>query len=115
MIMSLELPVSYVGIDREEMEYIDGGVYLNPTQVKGVVMSIGCAGVSAASIPVITAGIYSIAGTMAATIPGAGWITGALLAANATQFAWACVNAVIKNQGIAINTGFPTGLTFKVC
>ncbi|MBZ9606714.1 hypothetical protein G9F73_002535 [Clostridium estertheticum] len=39
----------------------------------------------------------------------------ALLAANATVFAWACVNAVVKNKGIAIITGLPTGLIFTVC
>ncbi|MGH4118644.1 hypothetical protein [Clostridium sp.] len=114
MIKSLELPVSYIGVDEEEMEYIDGGYYLNPTAVDGLLMSVGVVGVSAASIPIITAGIYSIAATMA-TIPGLGFVTGALLAANAVQFAWACVNASLKNKGVAITLGLPTGLDFAVC
>ena len=108
------LPANYVNIENDEMEYVDGGVYLDNATIHGIVMSvIGVGAVTATSVAVIQAGIYAIAGAIS-TIPGFGWITGALLAANATLFAWACVNAIMGRKGVDIAIGFPTGLRFSV-
>jgi|GEM_PF-5603707 len=59
---------------KKEMKYLDGGYYLNPTKVKAVIFAVGASGVSAAAIPLITAGIYSIPGVLGA-ITGLEFVT----------------------------------------
>lgn len=108
---SLQLPSSYVDIDREEMEYIDGGLYLSNNDLKAVLITAGVTGVTVAAVQ---ASCYAIAASIAVSIPGAGWITGGLLAAYSAAFAVTAVQAIYEGKGVAIRLSFPWGLDFSV-
>ncbi|MHA2890531.1 hypothetical protein [Bacillus cereus] len=108
---NLVLPSNYVEIESEEMEYVDGGYYISNSDLKGIVFSAVGAG---ASVAAIEAGIYGIAAGLAATVPALGWVTGAVLGANAANFAITATRAIASGKGMDIGVGFPTGLTFAV-
>ncbi|ARV91330.1 hypothetical protein BK727_07435 [Bacillus thuringiensis serovar roskildiensis] len=110
---NLVLPSNYVEIENEEMEYVDGGYYINNSTLKGIVFS-GVGASAGVSVVAIEAGIYGIAAAMASAVPALGWVTGAVLAANATNFALAATQAISRGKGIDVGVGFPTGLTFAV-
>ncbi|MED3180485.1 hypothetical protein [Bacillus thuringiensis] len=110
---NLVLPSNYVEIENEEMEYVDGGYYISNSTLKGIVFS-GVGATTGVSVVAIEAGIYGIAAAMASAVPALGWVTGAVLAANATNFALAATQAISRGKGIDVGVGFPTGLTFAV-
>lgn len=115
--MTLELPMNYVEVERDEMEYVDGGFYyMTNADVVGFVstfISVG-GGVTLASVGLLTADITGATALIAASIPGIGWAAAGLIAANAAQFAYACINAIMEGKGVDISFGFPTGLRFSV-
>ena len=107
---NLVLPSNYVEIGNEEMEYIDGGYYISNSSLKGIVFSAVGTG---ASVAAIEAGIYAIAAGLASTVPALGWVTGAVLGANAANFAITATRAIASGKGMDIGVGFPTGLTLR--
>ncbi|MGE1026944.1 hypothetical protein ACQGS6_23725 [Bacillus sp. GMs2/2] len=110
---NLVLPSNYVEIENEEMEYVDGGYYISNSTLKGIVFS-GVGASAGVSVAAIEAGIYGIAASLASAVPALGWVTGAVLAANATNFAITATRAIASGKGMDIGVGFPTGLTFAV-
>ncbi|MGO5008476.1 hypothetical protein [Bacillus wiedmannii] len=110
---NLVLPANYVEVENEEMEYVDGGVYISNKMLQGVIFS-GVGAISGVTVAAIQGSIYAIAASIASAVPGLGWITGGLLAANATNFALNAAQALNRGKGIEIGVGFPTGLTFAV-
>jgi len=109
--MALKLPNSYVDVDRDEMEYVDGGFYVTNTQLKSVIFAAGASGVSVAAIQ---GAAYGIGAIMATTIPGLGWITGGLLLTYAGAFALNAAYAIKENKGMNIRLTIPWGLSFEV-
>lgn len=116
--LTLRMPSNYVNVEREEMEYVDGGgfYYMDNTAVVGFVSSFIQAGgiASLASVGLLTVDIAGAAGTIAAMIPGIGWAAALFIAANAAAFSFACINAVIQGKGVDIGIQFPTGFSFTV-
>lgn len=110
--LELKLPTNFVEVESNEMEYIDGGYYLSYHDVVGIVQAVGLSG---ATVTVgALAGELGATGAVAAMIPGVGWAAAGVIAANATAFAWACVNAIARKKGIDVHIGLPTGLSFDV-
>jgi hypothetical protein len=111
---ALQLPNSYVEVDKDEMEYVDGGFYyMDYNAVVGLVQAVG---LSSATVTV-GALVSAVGGAQMAislAIPGIGWAAAGIIAANATLFAAACVNAIGERKGIDISLGFPAGLKFTV-
>ena len=111
---ALQLPKNHIEIDRDEMEYVDGGFYyMDYYEVVGLVQAVGLSGATV-TVATLTGAFGGAAGVIAAAIPGIGWAAATLIAANATAFAWACVNAIFERKGVDISFGFPTGLKFTV-
>ncbi|MDU5108112.1 hypothetical protein [Clostridium sp.] len=108
---ALQLPNSYAEIDREEMEYVDGGVYLSNDDLKAVLVTAGVTGVSVAAV---VAASYTLAAAIAATVPVGGWLTGGLIATYAGAFAVVAVQAIHEGKGMHIRLAFPWGLSFEV-
>ncbi|GAB6520491.1 hypothetical protein [Bacillus cereus] len=112
---NLVLPANYVEVENEEMEYVDGGVYISNKTLQGIIFSgVGAATGAGITVAAIQGSIYAIAASISAAVPGLGWITGGLLAANATNFALQAAQALSRGKGLDIGVGFPTGLTFSV-
>lgn len=109
---NLVLPANYIEVENEEMEYIDGGYYINNGQLRGIVYS-GLGSTIGVSAVAIEAGMVGIAAAISA-IPGLGFVTGTLLMANAGNFAMNAANALAQGKGIQVGVGLPTGLTFTV-
>ena len=107
------LPNDYIIIENEEMEYLDGGVYINNSTLKEICFA---GGVTASTIGVaaIEGSMDVIAATIAATIPELGFVTGGLLMAYAGSFAVTACNALWENKGMNIRISFPWGLSFTV-
>ena len=111
---ALQLPNNFVEIDRDEMEYVDGGFYyMDYYAVVGLVQAVGLSGATV-TVAALAAQLGGMTGLVASLIPGIGWAAAGLIAANATAFAWACVNAIIERKGVDISFGLPTGLKFTV-
>ncbi len=111
---ALQLPNSYVDVDRDEMEYVDGGFYyMDYYEVVGLVQAVGLSGATV-TVASLTGALGGATGLVAALIPGIGWAAAGVIAANAGAFAWACVNAIIERKGVDISFGLPTGLKFTV-
>lgn len=110
----LQLPSSYVDIDSDEMEYVDGGFYyMDYYAVVGLVQAVGLSGATV-TVAALAGQLGGMTGLVATLIPGIGWATATIIAANATAFSWACVNAIIEKKGVDISFGLPTGLKFTV-
>ena len=108
----LALPTSYVDVDNEEMEYVDGGVYISNGTLKAALVSAGVFG--AINIPAIQTACYLVAGTLATSVPGLGWLTGGLLCAYSGAFAVNAFYAIREGKGVNIRLSFPWGLSFSV-
>lgn len=106
----LNLPDNYKSIDEDEMEYIDGGVAITNEQLKAVCFA---AGANVTSVAAIAACIDGIAATIAATVPGLGWVTGAVLGLYATKFAVAAVQAIAQDKGMEFSIDYPWGINFS--
>jgi len=108
------MPTSYVDIDRDEMEYVDGGFYyMDYYDVCGLVSAVGLSG-AAVTVAALAGQLGGMTALIATAIPGIGWVAAGIIAANSTAFAWACVNAIAERKGVDISFGFPTGLKFTV-
>ncbi|WP_052109496.1 hypothetical protein [Bacillus clarus] len=101
--MTLVLPANYIEIEEKEMEYIDGGYYIDHDTLQGIIFSAGGA-TAGVSVAAITAAIDGIAVAIAA-IPGLGWVTGAILATYAGSFAATAANALWEGKGMNIRVG----------
>ncbi|HFK1407911.1 TPA: hypothetical protein ACGXKU_003987 [Bacillus cereus] len=110
---TLVLPTNYIEVEEKEMEYIDGGYYVDYDTLQGIIFSAGGTGASAAAI---AASIDGIAVAIAATIPGLGWVTGGILATYAGSFAVTAAAALMEGKGMHIRAGWgwPPGLNFSV-
>lgn len=112
--MTLKMPNSFVDVDREEMEYVDGGLYITNAQIRNTVSAFGFAnkstvgGLAAALTPIIP-----IALSWVNALPIGGQILFVAIcgatAAVAYQFAYAYFN----KKGVNITTG-RLGLYFQV-
>jgi len=110
---NLVLPANCVEIENEEMEYVDGGVYISNSTLKQIVFA-GVGASAGVSVAAIQGSIYAIAAAMASAVPALGWVTGAALAAVAGSFAVAAAQAISRGKGIQVGVGWPLGLTFAV-
>ena len=109
-------PVNSVLLTEDEMRDIKGGVrvaYMDSEVCKAIAFGIcgSLVGVSAAALAV---SIDAIAVYIAATVPGLGWVTGAILAGYAIDFSAALTKAVINEKGLAIDIEGAKILKFTV-
>lgn len=116
--MALNLPMNYVNIDTEEMEYVDGGYYLSHSDCQSIDFAIGAtAGMSAGSIAGLVSAAAGYVGTLvAASIPAVGWVLGAALTAcilnQAGSIASALVSDMFRGRGIDITLGWWYGTPY---
>lgn len=111
--LELQLPTNFVEVESEEMEYIDGGYYLSYHKIVGIVQAVGLSGATVTA-GVLAAQLGGATGLVASLIPGIGWAAAGVIAANATAFAWSCVNAIGRKKGVDIQIALPTGFSFTV-
>ncbi|NLN42087.1 MAG: hypothetical protein GX160_08925, partial [Clostridiales bacterium] len=86
--MALQMPCSYVDIDRDEMEYVDGGIYISNSDLrtfcKATFVAVGINPVGATLIglgvwkvaAIITAGWAAISAKLGAWSGPIGWVLG---------------------------------------
>ncbi len=110
--MALQLPSSFVDVEREEMEYVDGGYYLSHSQCQyidgmiGTAATMGIAGIAAC----VDASSAAVAGAIAAAIPGVGTVVAVLGAVYIANQAWNIASALftdmVHQRGIDIGVGW---------
>lgn len=121
---ALVMPKNYAVVDEEEMEYVDGGYYMDNATVQQFMLALGMtafSNVAAVTMAIQAVGAAGIA-SIASSIPVLGWIAGAIGAAyiviQAKDFAEACCSAIQNNKGIDITIGWywcVPRLKFAVC
>lgn len=110
MLHTLILPNNYTHIESNELEYVDGGVFVSNNQLSAICFAGGASGLSAAAI---TASVDGIAATIATTIPGLGWVTGGVLVLYGAKFGVAAAQALAQGKGLEISLGYPWGINFS--
>ncbi|CAM2888570.1 hypothetical protein HAHI6034_01500 [Hathewaya histolytica] len=107
----LQMPSSFVDVDRDEMEYVDGGFYISNQTLKGVLIS---AGVNPVGATLIGLGAWKLAGLITAKSAAVGAKLGAfggpftaaigslVSAAIGGGAALTIANAVIQGKGINV-------------
>ena len=108
----LVLPKKFASVESEEIEYIEGGIYVSNSELTALIGN-ACVAASCMSIAAIEASIYGISAIIATTIPGFGWITGGILIANAGDFAIHALQALLEGKGLHIRLGWKC-LSFSV-
>ncbi|MFM1514729.1 hypothetical protein ABGF49_05670 [Helcococcus ovis] len=108
--MELVLPQNYVEIEQEEMEYLDGGIYVNDETVKQIGYALGVTGsTSIAAVAIsVKLGAAAIVAKLS-VIPGGNIIAAvgaAYIIANAGNIAPAFVSALVRGKGMDIGTSW---------
>ncbi len=101
---ALQLPTSYVDVDRDEMEYVDGGAhitYISNSKISFAVAAIGFAGKNIGwgkllpYIPVLFSWVNAL--------PLAGQVAFAYIVANAANVAVKTATALATGKGINVD------------
>lgn len=110
--LALRLPMNYVEVDRDEMEYVDGGYYLSHNTCLAIDFAIGASaseGIGAVASLVGAAAAY-VGTVIAASIPAIGWIIGIGITALVLNQAWSIASALVTDlvhgNGIDIGLGW---------
>lgn len=114
MTNAIQMPASYVLMDNEEMEYLDGGLYLSNSDLKNMLCVIGT---SATSIATITSAVkcsaWFVAAKLGALLGPIGWAVCGTLAAwvgkQAYTFAERTFCALAKRKGVDFKIGWKWG------
>ncbi|MEG0094364.1 MAG: hypothetical protein RR673_09780 [Erysipelotrichaceae bacterium] len=115
MEMILNLPKNYVEIEEEEMMYLDGGVYVNNSTVRGILFAVG--GIGANSVwamkTALSAGVWSVASKLA-MVPVIGkWCAGLFVGyyyLNTGMIVNAFFGALVRGRGMDVSVGWWYGV-----
>lgn len=115
-ICELQMPSNYVPMDAEEMEYLDGGLYFNNSQVKNIVVAIGAS--TAGSVGAIAASVKVSAVLLAAKFSALGGVLGftigGALSAWVIKQSWTIAerffSAIVKNKGVDFGISWKWGI-----
>lgn len=108
---ALVMPMNYVVMGNEEMEYVDGGYYMTNDDCKALAFAIGAT--VSMNIPTVAA-LITAGGTgltaILASVPVIGWIAaayGAVIIINSAEsVASGLMTALWNNQGMEVTIGF---------
>ncbi|SCN26647.1 hypothetical protein N3C_2947 [Clostridium sp. N3C] len=129
--MALQMPCSYVDIDRDEMEYVDGGIYISNSDLrtfcKATFVAVGINPVGATLIglgvwkvaAIITAGWAAISAKLGAWSGPIGWVLGIVGVAAVGGLSHTIADALIQGKGIDFGIkysrwGIPYGIDVSV-
>ncbi|TDT57223.1 hypothetical protein [Fonticella tunisiensis] len=127
----LQLPSSFVDIDRDEMEYVDGGVYISHATLwgfcKGTFLAAGINPVGATLVAlgtwkvyrIIAAGWAAISARLGAFSGPVGWVLGIIGLAAISGLGYDIADALIQGKGLEIGIkysrwGIPYGIDSSV-
>ena len=108
---AMVLPSNYVVVDQNEMEYVEGGYYLDHSTCTGILLSIGIVA-STSSVAIANAIVYgaTMLVPMLSGLPVVGWAIAAVgagyLIANAKQISEAFARERVRGRGIDITLDF---------
>lgn len=110
--LTLKMPSSYVNVDSDEMEYLDGGYYLSHNACAAIDMCLGmsiCGGIAAMAGTIDACAGY-LAGLLATSIPIGGLIAGGILVAiiwnQASSIASALFTDMFRRRGVDVGLGW---------
>lgn len=110
---ALQLPTSYVDIDKDEMEYVDGGFYVSNSKILWFLdalsftnRSMGLAGKLAPYIPVALAWFNAL--------PGIGQVAFVAACASAVYVAGKFAYAAVTGKGVDVGITWYGKITFDV-
>lgn len=107
--VTLKLPNSFVDIDRDEMEYVDGGVYLSNAGLKSVLIATGLNPVGATilglaywkAVSLVTAKFSLLCAKLGSVGGVVGTVIGAVVGAYAaSSIAISVVDALYSGKGL---------------
>ncbi|MHC1685310.1 MAG: hypothetical protein AB6733_20625 [Clostridiaceae bacterium] len=109
--MTLNLPMTYVEVDRDEMEYVEGGTYMSNGELKSLLAAFGLASIySVGSLPEIIAtlraGIAIIRAGASAFGGPIGLVISAYISIKAGSFIAEVGQALDEGKGINYGWGY---------
>lgn len=114
---ALQMPSSYVLMDTEEMEYLDGGLYFSNSQIKGIVTAIGLSAANPGSVAAVTAAVkYSAAwlvvkfGALGLKGVIVGAALGGWIASQAKTIGERFFSALMKRKGVDFGISWKWGV-----
>ena len=114
MTNAIQMPSNYVLMDAEEMEYLDGGLYLSNSALKNILVVFGT---SASSVACITSAVkcsaWFVAAKLGSLLGPIGWAVSISLAAwigkQAYTFAERTFCAIMRGKGVDFKIGWKWG------